>query len=200
MFYEPLGRDRARLPHDPVKALVAPRPIGWVTTISGKGAINLAPYSFFNQLHSSPAILGFGSDGRKDTIRNLEEIGEFVWNLANIDLKDAMNATSATFPHGVNEAEQAGLALADSRFVRPPRVAAAPAALECKLIEIVRLKRSTGEELDGWLALGEVVGVYVDDRYIRDGRVDTAAIRPIARCGYHDYAVVDTLFEMRRPG
>jgi flavin reductase (DIM6/NTAB) family NADH-FMN oxidoreductase RutF len=200
MFYEPHLRDKSALPHDPIKALIAPRPIGWMTTISGRGELNLAPYSFFNQFYSTPAILGFSSDGRKDSIRNLEEIGEFVWSLPNYALKDAMNATSASYPHGVNEAEAVGLTLAPSHVVRPPRVAAAPAALECKLTEIVRLKRWSGEALDGWLALGEVVGVYVDDRFVRDGRVDTRAMRPIARCGYDDYAVIDDLFQMRRPG
>jgi flavin reductase (DIM6/NTAB) family NADH-FMN oxidoreductase RutF len=199
MFYEVERRDRVLLPHDPIKALIAPRPIGWVSTISAKGAGNLAPYSFFNQLHTSPVILGFASDGRKDSVRNLEEVGEFVWSLPTFALKDAMNATSASFAHGVDEARAAGIEMAPSRLVRPERVRGAPAALECRLVEIVRLKRASGEELDGWLALGEVVGVHIDDAFIANGRVDTAAMRPIARCGYHDYAVIDALFEMRRP-
>ena len=199
LFYEPARRDKSLLPHDPIKALIAPRPIGWVSTISGKGEINLAPYSFFNQIHSSPAILAFASDGQKDSITNLMQIGEFVWSLPTLAQKEAMNATSATLPHGHNEFEHAGLTMADARLVRPKRVVGAPAALECRLCQIIRLTDSEGRELDGWLAIGEVVGVHIDETFIRAGRVDTAAMRPIARCGYHDYAVVDELFEMKRP-
>lgn len=199
-FYEPKARPRDLLPHDPLKALIAPRPIGWVSTVSAAGAVNLAPYSFFNQLHTSPAILGFASERRKDTIANLEEVGEFVWNLATFDLKDAMNASSAGVARGVDEFDLAGLEKAPSRLVRPPRVAAAKAALECRLVEIIRLKTADGRELDGWLAIGEVVGVYIDDSVIREGRIDAPALRAIARCGYDDYAVVDRLFAMKRPG
>ena len=199
VFYAPDARPRDLLPHDPLKAIVAPRPIGWVSTISAAGAVNLAPYSFFNQIHTRPAILALASEGRKDTIRNLEEVGEFVWNLVSYDLREAMNASSATVAPGIDEFELAGLAKAPSRLVRPPRVAAAKAALECRLVEIVQVKTASGRALDGWLAIGEVVGVHIDDAVIRDGRVDGAALRAIARCGYDEYALVGELFAMKRP-
>lgn len=199
LFYEPAARPRDLLPHDPLKAVIAPRPIGWVSTISAAGVVNLAPYSFFNQFCTAPAILGFSSEGRKDSIRNLEQVGEFVWSAPTYDLKNAMNATSESVAPEVDEFDLAGLEKAASRLVRPPRVAASPAALECRLVEIVQLKRANGAPLDAFLALGEVVGVHLDPRLIRAGRFDTAALRPIARCGYHDYAVVDAVFEMKRP-
>lgn len=200
MDYDVEARDRAILPHDPIKAIVAPRVIGWMTTISAQGIVNLAPYSFFNQMHTSPPILAFGSDGRKDTIRNLEEVGEFVWNLVSYTQKDVMNASSASFPHDVSEPQAVGIAMAPSRRVRPPRVAASPAALECRLVEIVRLKRANGEALDGWMALGEVIAVHIDDAAIKDGRVSTKALDPIMRAGYADYVRMGEVFAMERPG
>ena len=200
MEYDVEARDRAVLRHDPLKAIVAPRPIGWMTTVSAAGVVNLAPYSFFNQMHTQPAILAFGSDGRKDTIRNLEEVGEFVWNLVSHAQREAMNASSASFAREMSEPEAVGIAMAASRRVRPPRVAASPAALECRLVEIVRLKRASGEPLDGWMALGEVVAVHIDDAAIREGRVDTRVLDPIMRAGYADYVRMGEMFEMIRPG
>lgn len=199
MDYDVGSRDRARLPMDPIKALVGPRPIGWVTTISRAGVVNLAPYSFFNQMHTNPAILAIGSDGRKDTIANLEEVGEFVWNLVSYDQREAMNATSASFAREVSEPEAVGVEMAAARRVRPPRVKASPAALECRLIEIVRMKSASGAPLDGWMALGEVVAVHIDDAFIKDGRVDTKALNPILRAGYMDYATLGEIFAMQRP-
>ncbi len=199
MEYDVEARDRTALPHDPIKAIVAPRPIGWISTVSRAGVVNLAPYSFFNQMHTRPPILAFGSEGRKDSVANLEEVGEFVWNLCDFSLKDQMNASSASFPREVGEPEALGIAMAASRRVRPPRVKAARAALECKLIEIVRLKRASGEPLDGFMALGEVVAVHIDDAMIKDGRVDTRALNPIMRAGYMDYAAIGEMFALRRP-
>lgn len=199
MDYDFDARDRALLPHDPVKALVAPRPIGWLTTISAKGIVNLAPYSFFNQMHTSPPILAVGSDGRKDTIRNLEEVGEFVWNLVDYAQRDVMNASSASFARDVGEPQAVGIEMAPARRVRPPRVKASPAALECRLVEIVRLKRASGQPLDGWMALGEVVAVHIDDAMIKNGRVSTAALDPILRAGYMDYFRLGESFAMQRP-
>jgi flavin reductase (DIM6/NTAB) family NADH-FMN oxidoreductase RutF len=200
LFYEPKRRDKGALPHDPFKALIAPRPIGWVTTMSGTGALNLAPYSFFNAFSSMPPIIGFSSEGRKDSVTFVEETREFVWNMPTYELRDQMNATSASLPRGDSEFAYADLTTAPSKRVRPPRVAESPCAMECRLIEIIRLRDSEGVSLDSHLVLGEVVCVYIDDRFIQDGRVDTAALRPIARCGYSDYAVVDKLFALRRPG
>jgi flavin reductase (DIM6/NTAB) family NADH-FMN oxidoreductase RutF len=199
MFYPCNKRDRSLLPHDPFKAIVAPRPIGWISTISAKGEINLAPYSYFNGVNSRPPMVMFASEGRKDSVRNIEETGEFVCNLATWDLREAMNATSAPLPHGVNEMERAALAAAPSVLVKPPRVAAAPCALECKLVRIVPLQTHEGRPVDSHVVFGEVVGVHIDDRYLVNGVLDTAALRPIARCGYDQYAVVEALFSMTRP-
>lgn len=199
MFYEPSQRDPTMLPHDPFKAMIAPRPIGWVTTINAAGAVNLAPYSFFNAFSSMPPILGFSSEGRKDSVSFIEETREFVWNMATYDLRHAMNATSATLPRGGNEFDHAGLASAPSRLVRPPRVAASPCAMECQVLQIQQLSDRTGRKLDSYLVLGEVIGVHIDDSFIEAGRVDITRMRPIARCGYADYAVVDSLFALQRP-
>ena len=199
MFYEPDKRDRKLLPYDPFKAIVAPRPIGWITSISAKGEVNLAPYSYFNGVNSRANLVMFASEGRKDSANNIAETREFVCSLATWDLRDAMNVTSAPLPHGVNKMERAGLAPAPSRMVKPPRVATSPCALECRLIKIVALETAGGEPVDGHVVLGQVVGVYIDDRFIVDGLLDTAAMKPIARCGYDQYAVVESVFSMTRP-
>lgn len=199
MFYEPSKRNHG-LRFDPFKAIVAPRPVGWITSMNAAGAINLAPYSFFNAFSSRPPTVGFSSEGRKDSLAFVEETGEFVCNLATFDLRDQMNTTSANFPRGVDEMAEAGLAAAPSHLVKPPRVAASPCALECKLMQVVRLTDLDGREIDAHLVLGIVVGVHIDERYIRDGLLDTAAMKPIARCGYNDYAVVEEMFSMVRPG
>ena len=199
MFYACDERDRSLLPHDPFKAIVAPRPIGWISSIGATGAVNLAPYSFFNGVNSRPPMVMFASEGRKDSVRNIEETGEFVCNLATWDLREAMNATSAPLPYGVNEMAQAGLAAAPSILVKPPRVAAAPCALECKLVRIVPLETHRHQPVDSHVVFGEVVGVHIDDRYVVNGVLDTAALKPIARCGYDQYAAVEALFSMTRP-
>ena len=197
-FYEP--RKGHGLPHDPFKAIVAPRPIGWITSVDGQGRVNLAPYSFFNAFASRPPIVGFSSEGWKDSTRNIEETGEFVCSLVSRDLAEAMNVTAAPAAPGVNEMTLAALDAAPSRLVRPPRVTRAVAALECRKTAIIRLSDINGAALDTWLVLGEVIGVHIDPAFLRDGRFDTAAARPVARCGYAgDYAEVTALFEMIRP-
>ncbi|HEX2216043.1 MAG TPA: flavin reductase family protein [Xanthobacteraceae bacterium] len=198
MFYEP-GKRNHGLPYDPLKAVIAPRPIGWITSMGKNGEINLAPYSFFNAFSTRPPIVGYSSEGRKDSVALVEETGEFVCNLATYDLREAMNATSATLPRGVNEMEIAGLAAAPSVMVKPPRVAAAPCALECRWLKTVDLTDLDGRDTDRHLVLGVVVGVHIEDRFIKDGMVDTAAMKPIARCGYNDYAVVESVFSIVRP-
>ena len=198
MFYETARNDHG-LPYDPLKAIIAPRPIGWITAMGANGDINLAPYSFFNAFSTRPPIVGFSSEGFKDSVALIEETGEFVCNLATYDLREEMNATAATLPRGVNEMEIAGLTPAPSRLVKPPRVAASPCALECRFLKTVTLNDLQGRELDKHLVLGMVVGVHIDDRFITNGMVDTAAMRPIARCGYNDYAVVDSVFSIVRP-
>ena len=198
MFYEPAKRDHG-LPFDPFKAIIAPRPIGWVTTMSAKGEINLAPYSFFNAFSSRPPIVGFSGEGKKDSVAFAQETGEFVCNLVTYELRDVMNATAATLPRGVNEMEAAGIASAPSLIVKPPRVAATPCALECRYLKTVDLTDLDGVDVDRHLVLGVVVGVHIDDRFIKDGLLDTAAMRPIARCGYNDYAAVEEVFSIGRP-
>jgi flavin reductase (DIM6/NTAB) family NADH-FMN oxidoreductase RutF len=198
MFYEPRKRDHG-LPHDPFKALVTPRPIGWITSMSLAGDINLAPFSFFNAFQTSPHLVGFAADGRKDSVVFVEETKEFVCNLVTEDLWHAMNATSAPLPRGTSEMIHAGLEAAPSRLVRPPRVKRAAAALECRWTETIHLKDAEGRPSDAWLVCGEVVGVHVDDRFVVDGRVDTAAMRMMARLGYKDYAVVERTMTLERP-
>jgi flavin reductase (DIM6/NTAB) family NADH-FMN oxidoreductase RutF len=198
MFYETSRRDHG-LPFDPFKAIVAPRPIGWITTISAAGRINLAPYSFFNAVSGAPPCVMFSSDGYKHSVANIAETKEFVCNLPTWELREAVNLTSATLPEGVNEMEHAGLEAAPSRLVKPPRVAAAPCALECKLLRIHQLEDLERQSLDQFVVFGQVVGVHVADAYLVGGKLDTAALRPIARCGYQDYAVVTDLFQMKRP-
>jgi flavin reductase (DIM6/NTAB) family NADH-FMN oxidoreductase RutF len=200
MFYEVAKRDHG-LPHDPFKALVAPRPIGWITAMSARGEINLSPYSFFNAVSDVPPMVAFSSHGRKDALTFIEETGEFVCNLATFDLREAMNETSAALARGESEMAFAGLTPAPSRLVRPPRVAEAPAALECRHLQTVPLTPLSGAEPRYFLVIGEVVGVHIDDGFVVDGLVDTAAMRPITRAGYRDYFVAtpETRFAMTRP-
>ncbi|WP_028059370.1 flavin reductase family protein [Candidatus Solirubrobacter pratensis] len=201
VFYEPHARDRALLPHDPFKAIVAPRPIGWVSTIGPDGELNLAPYSFFNAVGEDPPMIGFSSTGAKDSATFAAGTGEFVWNMPTWDLREAMNQTSKALPRGQSEFGFAGLEAAPSRLVAPPRVAAAHCALECRVVHQVELKTIDGAPADQYLVVGQVIGVHIDEAYITDdGRVDTAALKPIARCGYREeYAVVESLFAMWRP-
>jgi flavin reductase (DIM6/NTAB) family NADH-FMN oxidoreductase RutF len=198
MFYDTAKNDHG-LPYNPLKAIVAPRPIGWITSMSAKGEINLAPYSFFNAVSDNPPIVLFSSEGPKDSLVFVEETKEFVCSLATFDLREAMVHTSGNFPRGVDEMRQSGLTPAPSRLVRPPRVAASPCALECKLLQIIHLKDLQGRSSDRYVVFGQVVGVHIDERFIRNGRLDTAAMRPIARCGYADYSVVNEVFAMARP-
>jgi flavin reductase (DIM6/NTAB) family NADH-FMN oxidoreductase RutF len=200
VYYEPQARDRDVLPHDPFKAIVAPRPVGWVSTAGPDGEINLAPYSFFNAVCDRPPIVMFSSAGRKDSMTFAGSGGEFVWNLATYALHEQMNLTSAVLPRGSNEFEHAGLTMAPCHVVAPPRVAESPASLECKVLSITELHDLDGASTDHHLVLGQVVGVHLADEAIVDGRFDTAGVRPVARCGYKgDYAVVTELFEMFRP-
>lgn len=200
MFYENNPKAHG-LAHDPFKALVAPRPIGWISAMSAKGEVNLSPYSFFNAFSDDPNIVAFSSNGRKDALHFIEETGEFVCNLVTFDLREAMNDTSAPLARGQNEMEHAGLTAAPSFVVKPPRVAEAPAALECKWLKTVPLEPLGGGPPAYFLVIGQVVGVYIDDRFIHDGIVDASAMRPIMRGGYRDYFVVtpEAKFTMTRP-
>ena len=195
MFYDAVKNDHG-FQNDPFKAIVAPRPIGWVSTLSPEGRANLAPYSYFNAFSQSPHYVAFGSGPVKDSMRNIEATGEFVFSLATYDLREQMNATSAHV--AADEFELAGLTKAPCELVRPPRVAESPAALECCLHRIVPLPDDDGKA-ENFIVIGRVLGIHIDDRFIHDGRVDTAAMRPIARLGYSEYATVTEAWRMRRP-
>jgi flavin reductase (DIM6/NTAB) family NADH-FMN oxidoreductase RutF len=199
LFFEPDQRDRNLLPHDPFKAMVIPRPVGWISTRSRAGAINLAPYSYFNGFSSNPRIVGFSSEGDKDSSSFAEETGEFVWSMATWELREQMNATAAPLPRGQSEFEHARLETEPSRLVAPPRVRGSPAAMECRVTQVIRLQELGGATLQRVLVLGQVVGMHIDERFIRDGRLDASAMRPIARCGYDEYTVVESIFSMERP-
>jgi flavin reductase (DIM6/NTAB) family NADH-FMN oxidoreductase RutF len=199
MFYPTAERDRMKLPHDPFKAIVSPRPIGWISTRAPDGRVNLAPYSFFNGFSSAPPIVGFSSEGWKDSASFAKESGEFVANLATHELRRAMNETSAPFARGDNEFARAGLTMAECRLVAAPRVAESPAALECKVVDVVEIRSVSGAWSGSVLTLGEVVAFHIDDQFLLDGRFDTARAHPLARCGYQDYAAVERVFAMARP-
>jgi len=198
MFYETRKNDHG-LPRDPFKAIVSPRPVGWITSMSASGEINLAPYSFFNAVSDGPPIVMFSSDGYKDSLAFIAETREFVCNLAVFDLIAAVVTTGISYPRGINEMNEAGLEALPSRLVRPPRVKASPCALECKLLQIVDLKDLDGEPAHRHVAFGQVVGIHIDDSLVVNGQVDITKARPIARLGYFDYCVVDEVFEILRP-
>ncbi|PVB59980.1 flavin reductase family protein [Labrenzia sp. 011] len=198
MFYETEKNDHG-LPHNPFKAIVAPRPVGWISTVDGEGRANLAPYSFFNCVCDRPPIVLFSSTGYKDSVANVDATGEFVCNMASWDLRDQMNISSAAVPHETSEFDLTGLEMTPSRMVKAPRVAKAVTALECKHLQTVRLKGLDGVETDSYMVLGQVVGVHIDDDVIVDGCVDVTRYKPLSRLGYMDYAVVTEVFQMDRP-
>ena len=205
MFIDPAQTLRPPpLAHSPFKALVVPRPIGWISTRGRNGAVNLAPYSFFNAISEDPPCVLFCAGGQhrdgglKDSLKNAEETGEFVYNLVTADLAQAMNRTAAHEPRDVDEMALAGLTAAPSRNVKPPRVAESPASFECRTLQIVvpDHPRARGRVA---IVLGEVVGIHLRDDVIVDGRVDIGRLRPLARLGDNDYTVVERAFPMARP-
>src|SRR5215472_4508111 len=199
-FYEP--KNGHGLKHDPFNAMVAPRPIGWISSRGAKGNLNLAPYSFFNGFCYKPPIIGFSSTSWKDSVANMQETGEFVWNLATMDLAQQMNATAAHVAHEVNEFAIAGLTPAPCKIVKAPRVAESPVSFECKVAQIVQLQGADGTKANAWLTLGEVVAVHIDKAMIKDGVYQTALARPIVRAGCKgDYFEIrpEAMFEMARP-
>lgn len=203
MFYEPDKRNHG-LPHDPFKALVVPRPIGWISTCDAEGRANLAPYSFFNAVCSDPPCVMFGAGLRprgdmvKDSQRNAEATGEFVVNVVPYAMKDAMNVSSAHLPPGESEFAAAGLEMLPSVCVRAPRVKGAPIHLECRYLQTVEMPCWSAEH-GNFVVFGRVVGIHIDDTILRDGLVDVRLFRPLARLGYMDYSVVDDVFAMQRP-
>jgi flavin reductase (DIM6/NTAB) family NADH-FMN oxidoreductase RutF len=199
-FYRP--REGHRLAHDPFKSIIAPRPIGWISSLSPDGVPNLAPYSFFNCFGSMPPLIGFASETEKDSLRNIRDSGEFVYNLATRPLAEQMNISSAPFAPEVDEFARAGLTAAPCQAVKAPRVAESPASFECKVTQIIHLQLADGSPSRSWLVMGEVVGVHLDLQYVIDGVWDTAAAMPIQRAGgTADYFQIgpEALFKMVRP-
>lgn len=196
-FYEP--EQGHGLPHDPLNAIVGPRPIGWISTVATDGRRNLAPYSFFNLFSYRPPIIGFCSTGAKDSLANARATGEFVWNLATRALAAQMNETSAMTDE--DEFVRAGLDTLPSVRVTPPRVALSPVQFECKVTQIVQLQDRHGAEVSGWLVLGEAVAIHIDTAMLEDGVYQTARAHPILRGGGPaDYFELGDKFAMTRPG
>ncbi|MGI9333683.1 MAG: flavin reductase family protein [Gammaproteobacteria bacterium] len=201
MLYDAIENQHG-LKHDPFKALVAPRPIGWIATVNLDGICNLAPYSYFNAVSDRPHYVMFSSQGFKDSVRNIHETGEFTCSLATWETRFEMNVTSAPVPADVDEFPISGLGAVASTFVKPPRVKEAPAALECRHWKTIELPDvEPGTDRGHYLVIGQVVGIYIDDRYVHDGVVDTGEMRPMARLGYMSYAVVtpETVVTINRP-
>jgi flavin reductase (DIM6/NTAB) family NADH-FMN oxidoreductase RutF len=200
-FYEP--QNGHALAHDPFNAIIGPRPIGWISTRGHDGSVNLAPYSFFNAFNYHPPLIGFSSNGAKDTLRNARESGEFAWNLATKSLDQQMNATSATVPYGSDEFALAGLTQAPARLIGAPLVAESPVHFECKVADIVQLKAHNGTLAQAWLVIGEVIGVHIADHLLKEGIFDSFGAGIILRAGGPSaYAEIraDSRFDMRRPG
>lgn len=204
MFYRPKDQDHG-LPHNPFKALVSPRPIGWISSLDAEGRANLSPYSFFNAMSDAPPFLVIGSSGvkappenLKDSLSNILATREFVVNIAPAALAEQMNQSSAPYPAGVDEFEMAGLEKAPCHEIAAPRVAASPASFECRLHQAIELPCWNPASRQD-LIIGEVVGVHIDDAVIRDGLVDVTLYQPLARLGYMDYAKVESVFQMQRP-
>ncbi|MBB6488736.1 flavin reductase family protein [Rhizobium lusitanum] len=198
MFYS-TDTNRHGLAHDPFKAIVAPRPIGWIGSKGRDGSLNLSPYSFFNAVSDRPKLVMFSSSGRKDSARNVEETGVFTANLVSRNLVEKMNHSSIAAPYGVSEFELAGLTAAPAKLIDAPYVGEAFAVLECRVTEILRPKGLDGEPSENLMVIGQVVGIHIDEAIIRDGRLDMALARPVARMGYMDYVEGSDVFEMMRP-
>lgn len=198
MFYD-TAANRHGLPHDPFKAIVSPRPIGWIGTRASDGSLNVAPYSFFNAIGDRPKLVMFSSSGYKDSVRNIEATGEFTASFASRNLSEAVNKTSIAAPHGESEFEIAGLTPVDGTLVKAPFVGEAYAALECRMTEMFQPKGLDGQPSDNYVVIGQVVGIHIRDEAIRDGRFDMAIVRPLARLGYMDYCDGGDVFQMVRP-
>ncbi|WP_339721818.1 flavin reductase family protein [uncultured Paraglaciecola sp.] len=199
-FYQP--KDGHQLSHDPFNAIIAPRPIGWISSKSATGQVNLAPYSFFNAFNYHPPIIGFSSIGYKDSVRNAAETGQFCWNLVTRTLAESMNQTSAAVNSDVDEFELAGLVKGQSKIIDVPYVAQSPVVMECKTSQVIQLQTAEGAKCETWMVFGEVVGVHIAKSAIQSGIYDTAAMEPVMRGGgAADYFSVSELqkFQLFRP-
>ncbi|MBB3286280.1 MULTISPECIES: flavin reductase family protein [Rhizobium] len=198
MFYT-TDTNRHGLAHDPFKAIVAPRPIGWIGSKGRDGSLNLSPYSFFNAVSDRPKLVMFSSAGRKDSVRNVEETGVFTANLVSRHIVEKMNHSSIAVPYGINEFELAGLTATPGKLVDAPYVGEAFAVLECRMTQVLQPKGLDGEVSENIMVIGQVVGIHIDEAIICDGRLDMALARPVARMGYMDYSEGSDVFEMMRP-
>ncbi|ACI55127.1 conserved hypothetical protein [Rhizobium leguminosarum bv. trifolii WSM2304] len=198
MFYT-TDENRHGLAHDPFKAIVSPRPIGWIGSKGRDGSINLAPYSFFNAVADRPKLVMFSSAGRKDSQRNAAETGVFTCNFVGRDLAEKMNLSSAALPYGESEFDFAGLTAKQAELIDAPYVGEAFAVLECRVTEIIEPKTLSGAPSENVLVFGEVVGIRIDETIVRNGRLDMSIARPVARMGYMDYSEGSDVFEMFRP-
>ncbi len=205
MFYDARKRDHG-LALDPLKALIVPRPIGWISTVDAQGRVNLAPYSFYNAVGEFPPIVYFAITGTygdtptKHSRMNAEATGEFVVNMVSAELREQMNVTTSMVAFGVDEMKLAGLTPASCRYVKPPRVKESPVALECRYWRTLELPVEEGHESKrGSVVFGEVIGVHIDDAILKDGRVDALAFKPVARLGYSEYTTTENVWRMRRP-
>ena len=204
MFFLPSdGMRPSPLKHNPLNAIVCPRPIGWISTLTADGVPNVAPFSYFNAVSADPPYVMFAPSTRlpgevKDSFENLKAVPEFVASIVNARQAEMMNATSAPFENGINEFEMCGVEAVPSRCVRPPRVASSRAALECKVYEIVTLPQGA-DGRDSRVVIGEVVGIHIDDAMVEDGRVNEGALEPLARLGYSNYTTLGKVLEILRP-
>ncbi|MDS7597225.1 flavin reductase family protein [Agrobacterium tumefaciens] len=199
MFYT-TDTNQHGLPHDPFKAIVAPRPIGWIGSKGRGGHLNLSPYSFFNAISDRPKLVMFSSSGRKDSLRNVEESGVFTASLVSRHLVDRMNISSAPVAYDVDEFQLAGLTAVPGRVVDAPYVGEAFAALECRVTDVTQLRDIDGQPSDSWMVIGQVMAIHIDEAIIRDGRVDMGLARPVARMGYMDYSDGGSdVFQLARP-
>ena len=202
MFFIPGTHLDSGLSHSPLKAIISPRPIGWISSCGADGSTNLAPYSFFNAICEKPPMIMFssapGNNTAKDSIRNVKETKEFVVNIVSASLADAMNISSGSFPYGISEFSKANVDMAECKTISVPRVKAAPAALECCLWKAIDLPNSANE-MGSTIVFGTITGIHIADNIIVDGKVDVTAYQPLARLGYMDYTKVTDLFELQRP-
>ncbi len=197
MFYDAVKNDHG-FQFDPFRAVVAPRPVAWISTLSADGIANLAPYSFFNAFAEAPHYVAFGSSGYKHTLANIGQRKEFAVNLVSHDLREAMNATSGSVAAHVDEFSLAGLSKVPCEFIGVPRVGESPVTLECRHFQTVDLPDDEGR-VDDFLVIGRVLGVHIADQFVADGRVNTAAMQLISRLGYSEYATISDAWRMRRP-
>lgn len=201
MFYDTKLNNHG-LKYNPFKSCVVPRPIAWISSVNPNGSINLGPYSYFNAVSDIPPIIVFGSGhkpegGDKDSLRNIEATGDFVVNICSYDQRSQMSASSANLPYGASEAQKFEIDTVSSQIVKAPRIKEARIALECKHLKTESLEVD-GVQASSKAVFGHVVGVYIDDALIMDGKIDIAKLQPIARLGYDEYAVIESVFKMQR--